>query len=198
MTAIIDWLGRNVTRFVVLTAFLSSLFLAGAVLAERFGYLPNYLCDIGFAELSGAQCVESKVQKMRREMEIERREMVKRHRVLKARMREEKRRAVADVEAKRKEAEAFILDVRPEVTKTSSPSGLGGYVAVSSSFAHQGGSKKLLGALCFLAKDTGGPDPRTPLARMSSDGSILNATDGSLDSHDAARARAVCPWPSVS
>ncbi|MCI4663725.1 MAG: hypothetical protein MRY74_03295, partial [Neomegalonema sp.] len=68
MTGVFEWMGRNISRILMAVAFFVSLVIGGGVMAERFGWLPNYLCRIGFAEAAGLACVESRIDAMRRAM----------------------------------------------------------------------------------------------------------------------------------
>ena len=68
MQSSFEWIGRNISRFLMIGAFVVSVVIAGAVMAQRFGWLPNYLCDIGLAEAAGARCVETEIDEMRRRM----------------------------------------------------------------------------------------------------------------------------------
>lgn len=140
------------------------------------------LCYAGFPEIAGEKCVNAEIVELRK------------------RVREERARLVRE----RQELEAMILDTEAVLFQAASPTGTG-YIVVAASYSDPKARKGLIGAACFYAGDTSGPDPRLPLGRMASGGAITPSTfdtarmgEFGLDASSFAAAQTACPWPSAS
>lgn len=156
-------------------------------------------CLVGLDQYSDVECLEERFAAERARLE---QDMA----ALQAQL--DADRAVIDaerlrIERERADLEAMILDTDVVLFQAASPTG-DGYVVVAASFRDAAAQIDLIGAACYYARDTGGPDPRLPLGRISSSQvlaySVVDAArldEFGIDAVAFDAMKRACPWPQV-
>ena len=157
-------------------------------------------CLAGFTEMAGTGCLDEELEAARAAFE---RDMA----ALRADMEAERARLEAErarLERERADLSHFLTDADIQLIQADQNVG-GAFIAVAASFRDPGDPSSLVAAICYAARDTGGVDPRLPLARMASDRTLSQTVvsaetlqDFGFDAADLMAAQRLCPWPGAS